>query len=48
MRPSDQVFAEVEQHLGVVDLMQLLALVGLYELLRRNLRVWRTPPTDGP
>jgi AhpD family alkylhydroperoxidase len=43
---DDQQFAEGHSRLGDVVLMELVVLVGLYELLARSLRVWRTPLSD--
>jgi 4-carboxymuconolactone decarboxylase len=44
---SDQLFSEVHARLGDVILLELIVLVGLYELLARSMRVWRTPLLDG-
>lgn len=44
---NDDQFAEAQAGLGDAGLVDLLALVGHYELLSRSLRVWRTPLPDG-
>ena len=43
---DDQLFAEVHNTLGDVILMELIVLVGFYELIARSLEVWRTPLPD--
>lgn len=44
---EDQLFTEVHDTLGDVILMELIVLIGFYELLARSLQVWRTPlPKD--
>jgi 4-carboxymuconolactone decarboxylase len=43
---NDALFAEVHETLGDAVLFELIVLVGLYELLARSLRVWRTPLPD--
>jgi alkylhydroperoxidase family enzyme len=46
---DDGLFAEARQALGEAGIVDLIALVGLYEFLARSLRVWRTPvPGDDP
>lgn len=46
---DDAAFARAEQALGTRVLMELIALVGYYDLLALSLRVWRTPlPARAP
>ena len=44
---DDDQFKEAQAGLGDAGVVDLLALVGHYELLSRSLRVWRTPLPDG-
>lgn len=44
---DDRLFAEARHTLGDRGIVNLVALVGHYELLSRSLRVWRTPVPDG-
>jgi 4-carboxymuconolactone decarboxylase len=44
---DDDLFAEAEEVFGRLFLMDLVILVGFYEMLARHLRVWRTPLPDG-
>jgi alkylhydroperoxidase family enzyme len=44
---DDELFAAAEPVLGLPMLVDLVVLVGYYELLARSLRVWRTPMPDG-
>jgi 4-carboxymuconolactone decarboxylase len=43
---NDELFSEVHEGVGDAILFELIVLVGLYELLARSLRVWRTPLPD--
>lgn len=46
---GDAAFARAEQALGTRVLMELIALVGYYDLLALSLSVWRTPlPAGAP
>lgn len=46
---DDAAFARAEQALGTRVLMELIALVGYYDLLALSLSVWRTPlPAGAP
>jgi alkylhydroperoxidase family enzyme len=44
---DDATFAAASQALGERMLMDLVALVGYYDLLALSLRVWRTPLPEG-
>ena len=44
---DDETFARAESELGLTVMMDLVVLVGYYELLARSLRVWRTPLPEG-
>jgi 4-carboxymuconolactone decarboxylase len=44
---DDATFAQAAKALGTRVLMELVALVGYYELLALSLRVWRTPLPAG-
>ena len=44
---DDATFTSASQHLGNRALMELIALVGYYDLLALSLRVWRTPLPAG-
>jgi 4-carboxymuconolactone decarboxylase len=44
---DDPTFAKATKALGKRVLMELIALVGYYELLALSLRVWRTPLPAG-
>src|SRR5487761_2444212 len=44
---DDTTYAEAESTLGQPIVMELIVLVGYYELLARSLRVWRTPLPEG-
>jgi alkylhydroperoxidase family enzyme len=44
---DDALFAAASEAFGHVLLMDLVVLVGYYELLARHLRVWRTPLPEG-
>jgi AhpD family alkylhydroperoxidase len=44
---DDRAFAAAGEALGERVLMDLIALVGYYDLLALSLRVWRTPLPDG-
>jgi alkylhydroperoxidase family enzyme len=44
---DDAQFAEAQASLGDSGIVDLVALVGHYELLSRSLRVWRTPLPEG-
>lgn len=44
---DDASYHDASDVLGNALLMELVALVGYYELLALNLRVWRTPLPDG-
>jgi 4-carboxymuconolactone decarboxylase len=44
---DDSQFAEAQAAFGDAGIVDLIALVGHYELLSRSLRVWRTPLPEG-
>ncbi len=44
---NDALYAQAETTVGVGMLMDLVALVGYYDLLALSLRLWRTPLPDG-
>jgi alkylhydroperoxidase family enzyme len=44
---DDELFAAAEPVLGLPMLLDLVVLVGYYELLARSMRVWRTPMPEG-
>lgn len=44
---DDSLFAEAHTAFGAAGIVDLIALVGHYELLSRSLRVWRTPLPEG-
>ncbi|HXP92023.1 MAG TPA: carboxymuconolactone decarboxylase family protein [Candidatus Binatia bacterium] len=44
---DDALYAQAETTLGVRMLMDLVALVGYYDLLALSLQLWRTPLPDG-
>jgi 4-carboxymuconolactone decarboxylase len=44
---DDDQYTAIGEALGERGLMDLIALVGYYELLALSLRVWRTPLPDG-
>jgi 4-carboxymuconolactone decarboxylase len=44
---DDNQFAEAQAAFGDGGIVDLIALVGHYELLSRSLRVWRTPLPEG-
>jgi 4-carboxymuconolactone decarboxylase len=44
---DDATFAAAREALGLGALMELIALVGYYDLLALSLRVWRTPLPPG-
>jgi 4-carboxymuconolactone decarboxylase len=44
---DDSLFAEARAILGDIGIVDLVALVGHYELLSRSLRVWRIPLPEG-
>jgi len=44
---DDATYAQAESALGRAVVMDLVVLVGYYELLARSLRVWRTPLPEG-
>ena len=43
---SDEQFAVAEQTIGLVQLFDVISLVGHYQHTAMALRVWRTPPRD--
>lgn len=44
---NDELFAQAQSVLGTTMLMELIALVGYYDLLALSLQVWRTPLPPG-
>lgn len=44
---SDPLFARATEQLGHVLILEVVALVGYYELLDLSMRVWRTPLPEG-
>lgn len=44
---DDAAFARARAELGERMLMELIALVGYYDLLALSMRVWRTPLPAG-
>lgn len=44
---DDSLFAQAEANFGRALLMDLIIMIGYYELLARHLRVWRTPLPEG-
>jgi alkylhydroperoxidase family enzyme len=44
---GEELFDEARATIGLTLLMDLVILVGYYELLSRSIRVWRTPLPDG-
>jgi alkylhydroperoxidase family enzyme len=44
---DDELFAELQGPFGDAGVVELIAIVGHYQMLARSLRVWRTPLPDG-